>query len=138
MKVLPYYKEDEGIKCSSSISLMENLNFLSIEDAQIISAYMESCVVIDEWLSNIKDPISGRLDIPSKTWSDGKFAWDSSHIYYVRKYRARLPNVFVEHVKSQVSKMFDVNTLNKPELREEFEKALKKIIEGDDSPYAVY
>ncbi|WP_284196097.1 hypothetical protein [Chitinimonas prasina] len=138
MKVLPYYKEDEGAKCPSSISLVENLNFLSTEDAQVISAYMESCVVIDEWLSNIKDPISGRLDIPSKTWSDGQFVWDSSHIHYVRKYRVRLPSVFVEHVKNQVSKKFDVNALIKSKLREGFEAALKKTIAGDDSPYAAY
>lgn len=138
MKVLPYYKEDEGAKCPSSISLVENLNYFSPDDAETIAAYMESCVIINEWLSNIKDPVSGRLEIPSKTWSDGQFAWDSSHIHYVKRYRVRLPDAFVEHVNNQLSQKFDTKTLNKAELREKFEQTLSRIIAGDDSPYATY
>jgi hypothetical protein len=138
MKVLPRYKEDEGAKCSSSISLIESLNSLSPQDAKIISMYMESCAVIDEWLSNIKDPISGHLEIPSKTWSDGTYAWDSSHIHYVKNYRVRLPNVFVAHVKKQLEIGFDGAGLNKAALREEFEKILDRLIAGDESLYATY
>ena len=138
MKVLPRYKEDEGVKCSSSISLMESQNALSPEDAEMISNYMESCVVIDEWLSNIKDPISGRLEIPSKTWSDGWYAWDSSHIHYVKKYRARLPDVFVEHVKRQSMIGSDRSGLSRSELRGEFEKILERLIAGDESVYVAY
>ncbi len=138
MRVLPHYKEDEGAKCSSSISLAQNLDFLSQEDAQIISAYMESCVVIDEWLSNIKDPISGRLEIPSRTWSDGGYVWDSSHIHYVKRYRVRLPDEFVEHVKNRVKMKFDAKILNKAELHAEFEGILGKLVAGDESFYAKY
>lgn len=135
MKVLPYYIEDEGAKCSSSISLMQSMNVLSEDDSLNISAYMESCVVIDEWLSNIKDPITGRFDVPSKTWSDGEYIWDSSHIHYVRRYRARLPDEFVRHVKNRIEMNFDVKSLNKDTLRSEFENILEKLVSGDESFY---
>lgn len=138
MKLLPRFKEDEGIKCSSSISLTENLNFLTPEDAERISAYMESCVVIDEWLSSIKNPINGRLEIPSKTWSDGEYAWDSSHIHYVKNYRARLPNEFFEHVKKRLEIGFEGASLSRVALREEFEGMLDKLLAGDESVYARY
>lgn len=138
MKVLPHFKEDEGAKSPSSISLVENLNYLSPGDARIISAYMESCVIINEWLSNIKDPISGNLEIPSKTWSDGLFVWDSSHIHYVKKYRVRLPGVFVDHVKSQLSKKFSAKALKDSELCAEFDEILRRINAGDDSFYVEY
>jgi hypothetical protein len=58
MKILPRYREDEGAKCVSSISLFDNVEVLSVEDAQTISNSMESCTEIDEWLSNIRDPIA--------------------------------------------------------------------------------
>ena len=99
---------------------------------------MESCVVIDEWLSNIRDPISGRLDIPSKTWCDGQYVWNSSHIHYVKKYRVRLPDEFVEHVKSRVKMKFDAKSLSKAELHAEFEEILSKLAAGDESFYATY
>jgi len=75
MKVLPYFEEDEGAKSFYSINLKNNLEVLSKEEVKVISRYMESCVVIDEWLSNIKDPITGQYSIPSKTWCDGKYIW---------------------------------------------------------------
>ena len=138
MKILPHYKEDEGAKCSGSIQLTQNMGVLSEEDAETISNYMASCAVIDEWLSNIRDPISNRFSIPSKTWSDGVYAWDSSHIHYVKNYRARLPSEFVDHVRRRVEKGFDVRTLNKDVLRAELEQILLKLVNGDESHYAAY
>ena len=138
MKVLPHYKEDEGAKCSWSVSLLANVNFLSPEDAHLIFAYMESCAVIDGWLSNIRDPISGRFDIPAKTWSDGEYVWDSSHSHYVSRYAARLPEEFIEHVKRQVATGFDARTLDSAKLRADFERLLERLAAGDESFYASY
>ncbi|MBC3911561.1 hypothetical protein [Undibacterium umbellatum] len=138
MKILPRYIEDEGGKCTSSISLVDNLDVLSVEDAHAIANYMESCTVIDEWLSNIRDPITKQFSIPSKTWSDGVYVWDSSHIHYVKNYRVRLPGQFVDHVKYRVALGFDFKTLMKDALRAEFELILDKLLNGDESFYVTY
>jgi len=138
MKILPNYEEDEGAKCSSSISLRQNVGVLRVEDAQSISGYMESCTVIDQWLSNIRDPMTNQLSIPSKTWSDGVYVWDSSHIEYVKKYRVRLPEEFVEHVKLRLQTQFNVAALVKAELRAEFELTLNRLLNGDESVHASF
>ena len=39
MKILPYYLEDEGAKCSGSISLVKNMEVLNEQDAKVISGY---------------------------------------------------------------------------------------------------
>lgn len=121
MKILPYYLEEDGRKCSYSIGLKENFSKVNEADAKAISEYMESCVVIDEWLSNIKDLISGQFYIPSRTWFDGEYIWDSSHIHYLRNYRVRLPQEFVSHVKSRLQNGFDFSVFAKEKLRAEFE-----------------
>lgn len=135
MKVLPYYLEDYGAKFSGSISLAQNTDVLSEEDALLISGYMNSCVVIDEWLSNVKDGLTNKLVIPARTWSDGVYVWDSSHIHYVKEYRARLPLEFVAHVKKQVEMGFDPSTLNRGELVSRYEEILKAMAKGDESYY---
>ncbi|WP_020408549.1 hypothetical protein [Hahella ganghwensis] len=89
MKALPYFKEEKGTKFSGAIILLQNKDALSEEDSVLISDYMQSCIVVDEWLSNIKDVATKKPVIPTKTYSDG--VWDASHIHYVRQYRARLP-----------------------------------------------
>ena len=138
MKVLPRFKEDEGIKCSLSISLADNIQAMTEAEAELLASYMMSCAVIDEWLSNILDPLSKKLVIPSKTWSDGVYVWDSSHIYYVKKYQARLPKEFIDHVTKQLAMKFNPKNLDKGALRSEFETILEKIISGDESFYAKY
>lgn len=138
MKVLPYFLEDQGLKCAGSISLLENKKVLSQDDAEIISDYMGSCVVINAWLSNIVDPITNRATIPCKLWSDGAYVWDSCHIHYVKNYCVRLPDEFVDHVKRQVAIEFDAKALSKDKLRSEFELIMQKIIDGDESYWTVY
>jgi hypothetical protein len=138
MKILPYFEEDEGAKCSYSISLKDNLEVLSKDQAKVISTYMESCVVIDEWLSNIKDPITGQFSIPSKTWCDGKYIWDSSHIFYLKNYRARLPEEFLNHVRLRLQGEVSFEGLRKDELRIEYESILAKLASGDESFYVRY
>jgi hypothetical protein len=134
MKLLPYYLEDEGAKFSGAISLAQNTEVLSEDEALLISDYMSSCVVIDEWLSNVKDALTNKLEVPSKTWCDGVYVWDSLHIHYVKKYRARLPLEFVVHVKKQIDAGFDPQKLNKDDLRNKFEEILEKV-QGDESYY---
>lgn len=114
------------------------MEVLSETDSRLLSHYMSSCVVIDEWLSNIKDPVINRLTISSKTWSDGMYVWDSTHIHYVRIYRARLPEDFIWHVKNMIAQGFDVERLSKEKLRAEFELVLKKVVAGNESVYARY
>ncbi|NHZ95808.1 hypothetical protein [Massilia sp. CCM 8734] len=138
MKILPHYKEDEGAKCSHSISLRDNMGVLSKEEAKTVAAYMESCTVIGEWLSNVKDPMTNEMSIPSRTWSDGVYVWDSSHIHHVKKYRARLPADFLAHVRMRLDIGFDTETLVKDALRTEFELMLNSLANGDASCYASY
>lgn len=135
MKILSYYIEDSGAKFSGAISLMKNVESISEEDALLVVNYMNSCIVIDEWLSNTKDLIANKIIIPSKTWSDGAYVWDSSHIHYVKEDRARLPNEFLVHVKKQISSGFDTRILDKYVLFAEFERLLQKIADGDESVY---
>lgn len=135
MKLLPYYLEDDGAKFSGAISLVQNTERLSVEDALSISGYMSSCIVIDEWLSNVKDALTNKLVVPSKTWSDGIYVWDSSHIHYVKEYRARLPLEFIAHVSKQIETEFDPKKLSKDDLNVKYEEIIKKIAEGDESYY---
>lgn len=135
MKSLPYYKEEGGAEFSGAISLIQNIDVLTPDEALMIANYMCSCIVIDEWLSNIKDVLSNKLVIPSQTWSDGFYVWDASHIHYVREYHARLPVEFVAHVKRQLECRFDPHILNKEDLKSEFNKILKKLVGGDESIY---
>ena len=135
MKLLPYYLEDEGAKYSGSISLAENKNFLSELDAELLCEYMSSGVVIDEWLSNVKDALTGVLEVPSKTWSDGVYVWDSLHIHYVRRYRAKLPKEFIEYVRSCVRSGKRAEGLDKDKLLNDFDKVLRDLASVDESYY---
>jgi hypothetical protein len=99
---------------------------------------MNSCVVIDEWLSNVIDPISKKHVIPSKSWSDGSYIWDGSHVYFVKEYRARLPANFINHVKRQLERNFDPKSLNKEELIKEFQCLLQRFSDGDESIFENY
>lgn len=137
MKMLPFYKEDHGAQCSASISLRQNMNVLTAEDARMIFAYMESCAVVMQFLSNLRDPITGRFSIPANTWSDGAYIWASNHSHYVKDYRVRLPEDFVDHVRKRVETGFDVKTLNKDTLRPEVESILEKLIHKDESCWDV-
>ncbi len=135
MKILPYYKEEDGAKFSKAISLLENIEAVSKENSITISEYMSSCIVIDDWLSNIKDVLTNKFVIPSKSFSDGVYVWDASHIHYLRNYRARLPKEFISHVKKQIKNGFDPRLLNKAVLSTEFEEMLENMANGDESYY---
>lgn len=133
MKLLPYFLEDEGARFSGAISLASNTDVLAEEEAIRIANYMESCLVIDDWLSNVADALTNKLEVPAKMWSDGTYVWDSRHSHYVRRYAARLPEDFVNHVKSQLASGFDPASLNSAELSAKFELLLEKVAEGDET-----
>lgn len=135
MKILPYYREERKAKFSGAISLAENMNVLSVEDAYMISDYMQSCVVVEAWLSNSEDVVSKKPSIPSEYYSDGFYMWDASHIYYARKYHARLPVNFITHVFNQIKSGFDPNLLNEDYLKLEYNEFLEKLDEGGDCLY---
>jgi hypothetical protein len=135
MKFIPRYLEEKKAKFSGAISLKLNMNALDENEAKIISDYMESCIVIDQWLSNIHDVITNRFVIPNTTWSDGVYIWHSSHIHYVRTYRARLPIDFVVHVKKQLAIGFSKEKLSSEELHAEYEGLLDKLMAGDESMF---
>ncbi|WP_267691726.1 hypothetical protein [Massilia antarctica] len=114
------------------------MGVLSNAEAEALATYMESGTVINEWLSNIKDPITNGLSIPSKTWSDGVYVWDSSHIHYVKKYGARLPADFLAHVRKRLDMGFDTKTLTREALCAEVERMLEQLANGEESCYASY
>jgi len=135
MKLLPYYQEQEGAKYSGAVKLSQNREYLNEKDAQLMVEYMSDGVVIDEWLSNVRDVLTNKPVIPSKTYSDGVYVWDASHIHYVKAYRARLPRDFVTHVKKQIASGIAPTWLNKLELSEQFQAILQKLAAGDESYY---
>lgn len=130
--------EESAAKFQGSLWLGECLDYFNAEEAALLSGYMESCMVIEAWLSNIEDVMTKKFTIPAKTWSDGLYAWDSSHIHYLKNYRARLPNEFVEHVRKQIESGFDSKSLVKASLHAEYQRVLRKIVDGDESFYAKY
>lgn len=138
MKLLPFYLEEPAAKFQGAVMLSENVDYFSAEESELLSGYMESCVVIEAWLSNVDDVLTKKFTIPAKTWSDGVYAWDSSHIHYLKNYRARLPDEFVEHVHRQLDAGFDPKNLVKASLHAEYQKTLQKIVGGDTSFYAKY
>jgi hypothetical protein len=139
MKLLPFYLEEPAAKYRCAVRLSESIEYFSVEEAALLSGYMESCIVIESWISNVDDVLTKKFMIPAKTWSDGVYAWDSSHIYYLKSYRARLPNEFVEHVRRQIETGFDPKkNLVKAKLHAEYQNTLQKIVDGNDSLYANY
>jgi len=135
MKLLPHYKEEKALKPNSAISIIENSNVLSPEDAMSISSYMRSCVIVDEWLSPNPDPLNENKLIAENTWSDGVYVWHESHIYYIEQYRVRLPQNFYSHVNKQLEGGFDPTALDKNDLQEKFEKIADLQVEGNESVY---
>ncbi|SHO57666.1 hypothetical protein [Vibrio quintilis] len=137
MKVLPYYKEETKRQCSAAISLVDNINVLSKKESAIVTNYMSSCLIIDQWLSNGMDILTREYVIPTQLWSDGIYVWNESHIYYVRKYRAKLPSAFISHIYEQVDIGYDPKGLNIGNLITKYENISKKISEGDESFYDI-
>lgn len=137
MKLLPLFKEETTAGYSRAISLVGNTGYFSAEDAERISGYMESCVVIESWLSNIRDVVSKEYCIPAKTWSDGAFAWDSSHIHYLKIYRARLPDEFVNHVRLQIS-LGPKAKEEKEILHSRYQDTIRKLMDGNEDFFAGY
>jgi hypothetical protein len=135
MKFLPFYLEEDRPKYSGAISLKQNINYLSEEDTELISNYMTSCALIDEWMYIGPDVFSKSNCIPTETWSDGEYFWEASHIFYVAKHRARLPIDFIMHVKKNIKSSFDPAVLDKEKLLLEYIRILEKINSGDESYY---
>lgn len=135
MKLLPHYLEERALKPKNAISIIENSDFLSPEEAILISKYMRSCLVIDEWLSPNQDPLDSDRWIPESTWSDGVYVWHESHIHYIEQRRVRLPKEFYNHVKARIEHGFDAATLNKSSVTREYKKISDLQVGGDESVY---
>ncbi|TQV74917.1 hypothetical protein FLL45_08125 [Aliikangiella marina] len=135
MKMLPPYLEENNPIFENSISLSENINVLAENEAIEIANYMESCLVIDSWLSNIADVLTKEHSIQSKVWSDGEYFWNSSHIHYIKMYRARIPEDFRVHVKKRIEDRFDFESLDKENLITSFHHLLSKVAEGQQSVF---
>lgn len=82
----------------SKPSIEDNLNKLSEETAKKVVAYLESGLVLREYVSPTTDPYDQKTRLPVVIYTDGEYIWDSIIIHWVAKYRVNLPETFLNHV----------------------------------------
>lgn len=71
------------------------------DEAKIIN-YLKSgiCFISCSGITqDVLDP-SSEFRIPPHILTDGVWAWPQDIVYYVQKYHAQLPSIFVDHMKS--------------------------------------
>ena len=129
MKLVPPFKEQLSADYKSDFrNLSDNMNAISDSDVDIIVNYLNSCVMVDEWLSAIPDPINKSVKIPNRSWTDGTYYWDEMLIHFVRHYKARLPRDFIAHIKREHLKPhpdIDIEKV-KVEIRKSFRAARQR------------
>ena len=79
-------------------SIRDHINKLSKVEAVAVHSYLTNAPELFEWLSPVRDPLDSDLMIPSVTYSDGVFVWDSMLAHFVITYQIDLPEVFLDFI----------------------------------------
>jgi hypothetical protein len=113
LKSLVLYREHKYNDRDFSHPSIENNKFILSEAlAGELVNYLDSGVVLFEFVSPTTDPYNDSDVIPNKVLSDGVYVWDWVVINWVVKYRIRLPDLFLAHVKNQKKNKNLINGLN--------------------------
>jgi len=134
MKLVPPYKEQLSVSFENNFKrVSEEMNFLSDEDCKIITNYLTTCTLVDEWLSAIPDPINKSKKIPNRSWTDGTYYWDEMLIHFVRTYKVKLPDNFFTHIMNEYKN--ERPELDIDEIKINIKKSLNSARKGDISVY---
>ena len=119
------YQGDNG----APESIEDHMYVLSEEYAEEIVDYLESAHVCCEFISRTYDPYDETDLIPHIIYSDGVYAWDGIIINWVKKYRVRLPDEFLYHVKQMGGEPDQSTNLNISELNVNLKEAERVYVE---------
>lgn len=93
--ILNFWKEYGN---ENAPSVKDSFESVSYAEKEKIAEYLENGHVNAITMGLFEDVVTGKPAAPEKYFTDGKYLWDSSIPYYVRKYNLRLPREFEQHV----------------------------------------
>ncbi|MEL7259703.1 MAG: hypothetical protein AAFN80_18060, partial [Pseudomonadota bacterium] len=107
--------------------LSDHVGVLSVEEAKMISTYME--IFRDKegiWMSYPDDPLDNSINVERNGGEDGLYEWSGLLHYLVEKYRVDPPGEFREHVATQVTSGADLQTQAEKLIILKLERAKKR------------
>lgn len=114
LKRLALYRENTNDPKNPNLpSVGENLNVLDDDQKKMVVDYMKLAATRLVFLTDQRDPYFHDEMLEDIVYSDGTFMWDSITLNWVENHGVRLPDVFLDHVKS-----FDGNANRLVELGE--------------------
>lgn len=127
MKKLQYlvlYKERLVTEEADKVeSVFDNMNVLSEKDSAFIHEYMSQGLVLVEFVSPTLDPISEKFDTSNIVLTDGNYVWDGILMKWIKNYKVRLPQEFLNWAREIGIETDYTLSLNKNELLSAFKQA---------------
>lgn len=84
----------------SKPSIEDNLNILTDEQRDRLLKYLDSGHLLLNFVSPTTDPYDQKTSLPLEIYTDGIYVWDTIIMHWVRCYKVRLPDDFLNHVLS--------------------------------------
>ena len=110
-------------------SLDENKYVLSEKLAEEIAQYLESGLILLEFVSPTTDPYNEQDEIRFAILTDGVYLWDWIIINWIRKYRVRLPDDFLNYFERVKKHPEDRSQLDLDDIMDQVEFAEDIFIE---------
>ena len=129
MKVIGLFRElNRG--CGSFLKMIHNeREFLSDNEAKVISEYLRSGIPVIDIMEASIDPFDQSIVMPGgpSLISDGDWVWRQDLAYFVEKYKVRLPKDFVFYALKRGTVSADGNAIvdQSRAVREAYEAGMK-------------
>ena len=85
---------------ASKPSIENNLNILNDEQRDRVLEYLDSGHLLLSFVSPTTDPYDQKTSLPLEIYTDGIYVWDTIIMHWVRCYKVRLPDDFLNHILS--------------------------------------
>ncbi|MGR9229520.1 hypothetical protein [Rhizobium leguminosarum] len=92
LKRLLLYKERQySNQLPTAPSIEDNMNAMPTALAEDVAAYLRHGLILIEFVSPVPDPYCHDDMVRNVVFSDGVYFWDGVILYWVEKYRVRMP-----------------------------------------------
>ena len=108
-KMVLYKEKAYQNRDDSKPSIENNLNILTDEQRDRVLKYLNSGHLLLNFVSPTTDPYDQETSLPLGIYTDGIYVWDTIIIHWVKCYKVRLPDDFLNHVLSLEIFLYDLN-----------------------------
>jgi hypothetical protein len=112
MKYIGFVKEYNNIKEASSLEELISEKTLDTGETEKVIDYLKQGKLLLAWMGYFIDIKSKELIAPDSYYSDGIWVWPAYLPYYLNKYKMKLDQEFLDHIRDnnfviEVSEQFN-------------------------------